>query len=69
MNGSKQKGKHMKNKPRLIIQHHSNQWWVYYKVNEGDLGTDEYIFDTFEDVENWVKFRYWELEAKREANA
>ena len=56
----------MKTKPRLIIQHHSNRWWVYFKVNNGDLGTDEYIFDTFEDVSKWVENRYWELKADAE---
>tara|TARA_R100001163_G_scaffold15072_1_gene13630 strand:- start:8707 stop:8883 length:177 start_codon:yes stop_codon:yes gene_type:complete len=57
----------MSNKPRLIIQHHSDQWWVYHKVDEGDFGTDEYIFDTFEDVHNWVAIRYRELEVNQEA--
>ena len=56
----------MKTEPRLIIQHHSNRWWVYHKVNNGDLGTDEYIFDTFEDVSKWVENRYWEIKADAE---
>ena len=51
--------------PRLIIQHHQERWWVYFKVNEGSLGTNEYIFDTFEEVSRWVENRYWELEEER----
>ena len=51
--------------PRLIIYHHLDRWWVYYKVNEGELGTNEYVFDTFEDVIRWTESVYWELEAER----
>lgn len=51
--------------PRLIIYHHLDQWWVYYKVNEGTLSIDEYIFDTFEDVSRWVENIYPELEEER----
>ena len=54
--------------PRLIIYHHLDQWWVYYRVNEGTLGTDEYIFDTFEDVSRWVENIYPELEEERVRN-
>ena len=51
--------------PRLVIQHHLDRWYVYHKINEGTLGTDEYIFDTFEDVMKWVIIRYPQLEEER----
>lgn len=51
--------------PRLVIQHHLDRWYVYHKMNEGTLGTDEYIFDTFEDVMKWVIIRYPEQEKER----
>ena len=44
--------------PKLIIYHHQERWWVYYRVNEGTLGTNEYIFDTFEEVIQWVEKVY-----------
>ena len=51
--------------PRLIIYHHQERWWVYYRVNEGELGTNEYIFDTFEEVIQWVEKVYPQLEKER----
>lgn len=50
---------------RLRIEHHpDNRWYVYYVVNRRDLGTDEYIFDTFDEVSRWVENRYWEMESE-----
>lgn len=50
---------------RLRILHHPDgRWYVYYVVNRRDLGTNEYIFDTFEEVSRWVENRYWEMESE-----
>ena len=41
--------------PRLFIHHHLDQWYVYHKINEGPYGTDEYIFDTLDEMINFVE--------------
>mgnify|MGYP003112491448 CR=1 FL=1 len=51
--------------PRLTIFHHLDQWWVYYKVNDLDIGRDEYIFDTLDEMINWVENMYPQLEEER----
>ena len=51
--------------PRLVIQHHLDRWYVYHKINEGPLGTDEYIFDTLDEMINFVENMYPQLEEER----
>lgn len=51
--------------PRLVIQHHLDQWYVYHKINEGPYGTDEYIFDTLDEMINFVENMYPQLEEER----
>ena len=54
--------------PRLIIYHHREEWFVYWNRHAPDTvayGTDEYIFDTFEEVNQWVEKVYPQLEKER----
>ena len=58
--------------PALIIYHHLDQWWVYWNRHapaKVAYGTDEYVFDTFEDVIKWVENVYPELQEEREVQA
>ena len=58
----------MKTSKKLLKEEITNteEAKAFIKVNNGDLGTDEYIFDTFEDVSKWVENRYWEIKADAE---
>ena len=38
---------------------------MYHKINEGPYGTDEYIFDTLDEMINFVENMYPQLEEER----
>jgi len=46
---------------KRTIYHIDDQWFVYHTDREGvDVSDNEYTFDTFEEVVQWVESSYWE---------